>query len=353
MTTEGKSLKLLRRMFTLNRVMLAVVVLIVIILAALSVIFFSQTLAERNLLDASGEKQQYEIAKLAAEIKQIRSDTSGSLFWLKVLGLLVPLGGAVVGYFVAQYLNTKKNLEFEHNRNVDAAYQSIVQGLSESSSILRATAAVKLGAILKSFPTEWKVVEKRQKQMIRLTKEVLAAALALETDPKVLKTLTIALVLHKHPKTVMKKGVEEVIEYADASKLDLSEVWAEEAYWAKTDFTSTDFYKANLARASFKDSTLDEAQFYFADLSGAKLIDAHGDNTALKFCDLRKADLTRVTLFKPNFEGSRVHGVKLTGAKITEPEIAEVDISKDDTKKRMTSVFKWLREDAEGKGLLK
>ncbi len=53
---------------------------------------------------------------------------------------------------------------------------------------MRATAAVKLGAILKSFPKEWDVDEDRLQQMVRLTKEVLAAALAIEGDPKVLKT---------------------------------------------------------------------------------------------------------------------------------------------------------------------
>ena len=43
-------------------------------------------------------KNLREIDKLAAEIRQIRSDTTGSLFWLKMIALFVTVGGAVGGY---------------------------------------------------------------------------------------------------------------------------------------------------------------------------------------------------------------------------------------------------------------
>jgi hypothetical protein len=340
-STEVKSLKLLRRIFALNQFTIAVLVVIALI-AVLALIYYSQTVAERNLLDAPGQKEQYEIAKLAAEIRQIRSDTSGSLFWLKLFGLLVTIASAVGGYLLGQSRNTKKRLAFEHNKDVDAAYQSIVQGLSEESAVLRATAAVKLGAILKSFPTEWDVPDDRQQQMIRLTKEVLAAALALESDPKVLKTLTIALVLHKPGENVLQQGTSK---YADARNLDLSEAKAIEAYWAKVDFSNTDFYRANLARTSLRLCILNHAQFYSTDLSEAILAEAQGEETRLKFCDLRNADLSGASLLRANFEGAKVHGVRLTGATIKEPVDVQVDNSKDGDRSQMTSVYAWLRGD--------
>ena len=358
MSTEGKSLKLLRRIFTLNQFTIAVLVVIALV-GVIALIYYSQTVAERTLLEASGEKEQYEIAKLAAEIRQIRSDTSGSLFWLKLFALLVTIASAIGGYLLGQSQNTKKRLAFEddkeqkrlafeHNKDVDASYQSIVQGLSESSAVLRATAAVKLGAVLKSFPTEWNVLPARQQQMIRLTKDVLAAALALESDPKVLKTLTIALVLHKSPETVSQ---QDGIERADARDLDLSGAKANYAYWAKVDFSQTDFYNADLARTSLRRAILNSAHFYFTDLSDAILVEAHGEDTTFKFCDLRNADLSKASLVRPNFEGARVYGVKLSGAEITEPEDAQVDNSKDGNRSQMTSVSTWLAEIAEPKGL--
>lgn len=340
MSAQVKSLKLLKKIFTLNQVTIAVLVVFALA-GVIALIYYSQALAERILFDASGPKEQYEIAKLAAEIRQIRSDTSGSLFWLKLFALLVTIASAVGGYLLGQSRNTQKRLAFEHNKNVDAAYQGIVQGLSEESPVLRATAAVKLGAILKSFPAEWDIPEERQQQMIRLTKEVLAAALALESDPKVLKTLTIALVLHKPLESVPQQATTP---NAHARNLDLSHAKANEAYWANANFSNTDFFKANLARTSLRSSILTNAQFYFADLSEAILTEAHGEDTSFKFCDLRNADLTGASLLRPNFEGAKVYGVKLTGAKIKGPVEAEVDKSKKGNRSEMTSVSAWLKE---------
>lgn len=132
------------------------IVLVTILLLA----YLLQVLVERNSLppdNASTPKEDYEIAKLAAEIRQIRSDTYGSLFWLKAVALFVTVGGAVGGYLIGQSRTTQTRLqherEIENRKNVDAQYQTLVQELSDSgSAVLRAAAAVKLGHILKSFP---------------------------------------------------------------------------------------------------------------------------------------------------------------------------------------------------------
>src|SRR5207248_636253 len=125
----------------------------------------------------------------------------------------------------------------------------IVQELSDKSPLLRAAAAVKLGALLKSFPSEWSVSKTRQEELIQLTKQVLSASLSIEENEKVLKTLTIALVMHKpSPKDSDKKPL------ADVHELDLSKAKAKDAYWARADFSYSDFYFADLSQASFRNS---------------------------------------------------------------------------------------------------
>src|SRR5215470_14629981 len=58
--------------------------------------------------------EQRNVDKLTAEIRRIRSETGGSLFWLKMIGLFVTVGGAVGGYLVAQDQVTKARNKFEH-----------------------------------------------------------------------------------------------------------------------------------------------------------------------------------------------------------------------------------------------
>src|SRR6266513_1814740 len=137
----------------------APILIALMLLAIILVVYYTQRLSEQTSLPpivTTSPKEQYEIAKLAAEIRQIRSDTSGSLFWLKMIALFVTVGGAVGGYLIGQKQTTKKRLEFENLKNIDSIYQSIVLELADkSNALLRAAAAVKLGMILKSFPSEW------------------------------------------------------------------------------------------------------------------------------------------------------------------------------------------------------
>src|SRR5215208_6969146 len=170
----------LKKALTLNPYSVALLVLIVLGIIVI-IVYESQVVVERGSLppvDSSFPKEQYEIAKLAAEIRQIRSDTVGSLFWLKMIALFVTVGGAVGGYLLGQSQTTQKRIDFENTKNVDAVYQAIVQELSDDKSpVLRAAAAVKLGNILKSFPPEWNVSKEKRQQLVVLTKRVLAAAL--------------------------------------------------------------------------------------------------------------------------------------------------------------------------------
>ena len=67
--------------------------------AALATTLGAQYLTELDRTRAGGmvgtAKDSYEISKLDAEIRKIRSDTAGSLFALKVIALFVTVGGAV------------------------------------------------------------------------------------------------------------------------------------------------------------------------------------------------------------------------------------------------------------------
>jgi hypothetical protein len=283
--------------------------------------------------DVADSQKRYELAKLNAEINQIISDTSGSLFWIKFIGLLMTVTGAVVGYVVGQSENTKRRikaeeeqamrkLNFEHRKDVDTAYQAIVQELSDEKPVLRAAAAVKLGAILKTFPAEWEVGKERKEQLIQLTKEVLAAALSIEKDLKVLKTITIALVLDK---SIEGKIGEKKVKFSNVKNLDLSGAKAQDAYWAKADFSYADFFKAELQKTSFRDAILTYAQFREANLRKAVLVNAICENA--------------------NFEGAKVYDMNLQGAILTGVKTdVLVDVSENDDAPVMMNFGDWLRE---------
>jgi hypothetical protein len=322
----------------------------VLVVAVLAIIlgfgYLLQSSVERSSLppvDTSTPKEEYEIAKLAAEIRRIGSDTYGSLFWLKAVALLVTVGGAVGGYLIGQSRTTQRRLQqeraIEDRRNVDAQYQALVQELSDSNSaLLRAAATVKLGQILSSFPSEWGVSQDRRKQLIELTKRVLAAALAIETNEKVRKTLTSALALHKPWEKDSKKG------YADLRGIDLSTVKADDAYWAKVDFSYADFYAAEVNEASFKRAILCDAQFRETKLRNAVLIEANCEKANFKLADLRGANLSEAKLIETNFEGAQVHGTILTEAETRDIPETQVDVSAAADGSEMLPVREWLSQ---------
>src|SRR5205807_3839185 len=170
MGAQSNILEKIKRAFALDRYGIPILMLL-LLSVIIVVVYYSQKLSEQTSLPpivTTSPKEQYEIAKLAAEIRQIRSDTSGSLFWLKMIAVLVTVGGAVGGYLVGQKQTTKQRLEFENLKNIDSIYQGFVNELADKSPVLRAAAAVRLGMILKSFPSEWKVDDTRKRQMIRL-----------------------------------------------------------------------------------------------------------------------------------------------------------------------------------------
>jgi uncharacterized protein YjbI with pentapeptide repeats len=344
MSTQRDILSRLKKILSLNQFTIIILVLLALAFIVL-VIYLSQSWVEQGSLppfDEASPLEQYQIAKLAAEIRQIRSDTSGSLFWLKLIALFVTVGGAVGGYLIGQSQTTKKRIAFEDRKNVDSAYQSIVKDLSDDKSILlRAAAAVNLGALLKSFPSEWSVSDVRKVQLIQLTKQVLAASLAIEQDPKVLKTLTIALALHRPWKDDPAQPGKE--QYGDVREVDLSRAKAVDAYWAKVDFTYSDFYQADLSEASFRRAILKGAQFRQSDLTKAVLIDADCTEANFKLADLRHANLSGATLTSANFDGTKVNGCVLKGAELGDNPSTLVDNSVKGDGSEMMSVQEWFQ----------
>ena len=318
------------RKIGLSQLTIAMLVILVLLVSAV-IVYLSQIVAEQSAftitppVNVTTPKEQYEIAKLAAEIRQIRSDTSGSLFWLKMIALFVTVGGAIGGYLIGQSRSTRTRIEFEDRKNVDTAYQSIVQELSDKSALLRAAAAVKLGMILKSFPHEWNVNGIRREQLIDLTKQVLASSLSIENESKVLKTLTSAIALH-HP-WENDSDAGDRTRYGDLRGVDLSSAKGCDAYWARVDFTYADFYRADLTQASFREAILHGAQFREAILKEAVFMNADCEGANFKFADLRNANLTGAILKKASFEGAKVYGAILTHAKFGDNPNLPVDNS--------------------------
>lgn len=315
-----------------------IIILIAVLLATMiAVIYGVQYYIDPEVTvmsDTLGDrKTEFEISKLEAEISRIRSDTAGSLFWLKLVALFVTVGGAVGGYLLGQSLNTNRRLGFEHRKDVDAAYQSIVNELSENSAILRAAAAVKLGSILKSFPVEWRVSEERQIQIVQLTKQILAAALSIESDQKVRKTITINIALD---------NPESENKIADLRGLDLSGACGNDAYWARCDFSEADFFHADLSASSFRKSLLRYTQFREAVLQETVFDDSECSGTNFAMSDLRGATFNGAVLEGVNFDRAKVFGVALGGAKIENTVAGQVDCSADGDGSDLISVEKWI-----------
>ncbi len=316
-------------------------------------------------------KEQYEIAKIYSEIRQIRSDTGGSLFWLKLIALFVTVGGAVSGYLIGQSRATRSREEFEGRRRVDAAYQSIVQELSAKSPLLRAAASAKLGLILESFPEEWNISEKKDEninkknQLNDLTKKILAASLSIEKDKSVLKNLTKSIALHSFSidkldnlkkdssfdndkefsewfNSIVKLKIENN-EYCDLQKIDLSSVNASDAYWANIDFTLADFHKAILRIASFRNSILIDARFREADLQNAVFVNAFCRKANFMLADLRYTDFSGAKLSGALFDRAKVFGVIISSQTVfADNPDKEVDNSENGDGSEMIFFKDWL-----------
>lgn len=321
-------------------------IVILVVLALISILlvtygaqyYFDRYYFDSDIDITSGKladkKTEYEIKKLDTEISRIRSDIAGSLFWLKLVALFVTVGGAIGGYLIGQSRTTIAKINFENRKNVDEVYQSIVKELADESPVLRAAAAVKLGAILKSFPAEWNVSGIRKEQLLQLTKQVLAAALSIEQDQKVLKTLTISIVLHKP---------ESGDGLALVQGLDLSGAKATDAYWARCNFEYADFYAADLSRASFRKSNLSGAQYRETNLRNAVFAESVCANTNFKMADLRGASFDRSNLSSVSFDNAKVHSVSMSGAKIENIPDCQVDISVDGDSSQLIAVSDWLK----------
>ncbi len=77
-----------------------------ILVAIVTATYWAQYRVEKNSLprdtgpmDQTALKE-HEVFKFAAEIRKIRSETAGSIFWLKMIALFVTVGGAIGGYLL-------------------------------------------------------------------------------------------------------------------------------------------------------------------------------------------------------------------------------------------------------------
>ncbi|MBP6777574.1 MAG: pentapeptide repeat-containing protein [Piscinibacter sp.] len=308
------------------------VVLLVALLLALCTLLVvgSQWLVDREpMVVVAGDgkslaKEQIELAKLAAEVRQIRGDTSGGQFWLRLVALFVTVGGAIGGYLVAQDVARRARERLEDRRTIDALFQALVKELADPAPLLRAAAAVKLGELLHEFPAEWQVGEARRAELVNLAKRVLAAALTLEQDEKVQKTLSIAILRHRLVAGERPAGAKSKW---DLRELDLSGAHARDAYWKAADLSGSDLYKADLTKASLRDAVLHYAQFREAVLREAVLAGADASGASFKLADLRGADLRGANLARADFDQALVHGARFDAAAASSAGAVEVDIS--------------------------
>jgi len=313
---------------------LIVVAIVALVLVGVAVGgLLMQDRAERGALSGSagpGLKERREVEKLTAEIRNIRSDTAGSLFWLKLAAVFVTVGAGVGGYVISNSRSSRAQVAAERRARVDAAFGSIVQELSSvDSPLLRATAAMKLGKVLQSPPIEWQLDDDRREELWSLSRQILAAALSIEDDPKVLKALTIAIALHP-------KGLT-----ASLNDLDFSHARAADAYWKQVDFSGSDFYRANLRAASLRGAKLHGAQLYETSLVRAVLVGADCSQASFKFTDLRGADLSGAILTGAEFEGALVHGVRLDDATTAVTGGHEVDFSAEGDGSDLVAADEW------------
>ena len=182
-------------------------------------------------------------------------------------------------------------------------------------------------------------MDKRKNQIIDLTKQVLGAALAVESENKVLKTITINMVLHR---SNTNSGLAEV------KNLDLSGARAKDAYWAKCDFEYADFYLADLSDSSFRKSNLSGAQFREAMLNKAVLDESVCRGTNFKMADLRGASFKNATLDGVNFEDAKVHSVSLISANILNLIDCNVDVSPNGDGSEILLLSEWLDRVSRG-----
>jgi hypothetical protein len=320
---------------------------VIVTLVLVSQLFIETGVGVPDPVASASPKERYELAKLVAEISQIRSDTLGSLFWLKLIALLVTVGGGVGGYLAGQAATTqrrleseerinKERLEFDRKQKVDAAFDAIVHELGDqSSTLIRASAAVKLGQLLKAFPTEWHVSKAREGELVDLAKKTLAAALAIEGDAIVQKTLTIVIRLDLQPKNGKAYGALQGI--------DLSNANANDAYWKDVDFTGADFYRASLRNASFRGAILEYAQFREAVCSRAVFKGAVCKGTNFEGADLRGADFSTAILTDVNVDGARVCGAILPALGDGMLKGRTVDLSSAGDGSQMVPLDDWRR----------
>jgi uncharacterized protein YjbI with pentapeptide repeats len=274
----------------LNQAAVIGLVILVVVLTLVTTLF-AQALAERGAITSGSVSRDLTAArqldKLDAEIQKIRSETAGSLFWLKMIGLFVTVGSAVGGYLIAHTRSANMRLQFERRNEVIRLYQGMVEELSSEKPILRAAAAVRLGAVLEKYPSTWEIEgessEDTKQELVKLTKQVLASSLTIETEPAVLKVLSISIARHKVSDERGKKF--------DMTGLDLSSAKAIDAYWADCNLSRTDLYNSDLRSASLRRSTLHWTQFRDASLVSAVLSGADCDSTNFKRANLREADL--------------------------------------------------------------
>ncbi len=104
-------------------------------------------------------------------------------------------------------------------------------------------------------------------------------------------------------------------EKADLRRLDLSRANANDAYWARIDFSQADFFRASLSKTSFK-----EAELRHADVTGIKI------DTAT------------------NFESAKVYGLKLDPENPDALKDTLVDVSRKGDGSSMKKLLQWLRE---------
>jgi len=294
-------------------------------------------------------KLQEEAEKLTAEVSKLREETDiiknsnnapdKSFRWLSVW--LTALGGillGMIGFLLNSTLNRTQKRKIKHQKklNDEKHLLKVFRELSSDKFQIRIGAVAiliqRLNKIkngkpkkgLKKINKNDKSKDEERKYDLPMIASVLLSVTKREDDIIIQKYIADGLVKALGAIVEVKRtdGKKNKIPSEKESilkmyGLDFQKTKLYDVLWKRIDARGVDFFGAYLAKASLRESFLQEAIFYEADLTDAILIEANLESANLEKAILKNANFTRAKLINAN----------LTEANLVGANLSDVDLS--------------------------